>query len=59
MTLAEIFRLAYLKQTDIWNKEMECLSNDPLNELNRVREKNAWSKLKEIENIAKELGIEF
>lgn len=59
MTLEEIFRLAHLQQTNNWNKEMEELTKDTTSELNRIRERNAWDKLKEIENLAKELGIKY
>ena len=53
MTRYQIYRLAWLKQTELWSKAEETASALPGNEIARERERRAWKDLEELEALLK------
>lgn len=56
MTEERIYNLAWSQQLMIWGKEKEILDKLPDNEITKLREQNAYKKLKEIEEMMMEKG---
>lgn len=56
MTEERIYKLAWMKQLDIWEKEKDALDRLPDNEITRAREEKAYKRLIEIENMMKAKG---
>ena len=51
MTEQKIYELAWSQQITIWGKEKEVLDRHPDNEVSIARERQAWARLKEIEEM--------
>lgn len=56
MTEERIYNLAWSQQLMIWGKEKDALDRLPDNEIAQIRERKAYERLIEIENMMKAKG---
>lgn len=56
MTEERIYNLAWSQQLMIWGKEKDALDRLPDNEIAKLRERKAYERLIEIENMMKAKG---
>ena len=56
MTEERIYKLAWSQQLMVWGKEKDALDRLPDNEIAQIRERKAYERLIEIENMMKSKG---